>query len=84
MTKKVFKKIPLKAKKRVRRLNQIKPSKLPKNTVATIRINSIAKDHLIAEGLTIQELFDLALDKKLDHLEFEKETVIKTNGRKVN
>jgi hypothetical protein len=44
----------------------MKPSKLPKNKMASIRINAAVKEMLKKEGYSIQSIIDQFIDAKFD------------------
>lgn len=54
----------------------MKPSKLPKNKMISLRINDAVKALLVKRGFKFQERFDALIDKELSKIEFEKVTTV--------
>ena len=72
-----------KAAKKIKRVVlMVKPSELTKDSVISVRINSTVKEHLKQEGHSLQKIFDEAIDKKLDKIEFEEKITIVKKPKK--
>ena len=65
------------ARRRIRKeIFLVKPSELPKDSRAYVRINDFIKKLLKSEGVSVQKILDDALDKKFHKVEFEKKITV--------